>query len=160
MRFIKKICFFLYFCFIFLIPFGNCDTVMMFGQQQKDKKIVEFTEVRRLNSTIKLKPSIIIKTTKEIKDLYKKFNNSRYSRSAPIPVLENDDEIFLVLKPILKNIKYGDFEVEKIESDGLILYVFYKEVDNQEYFEKKQSNPIIILKIFDKPKKIKLIKIQ
>lgn len=159
MDFIKKIYFLVCFCFVFLIPFGNLENSMAFGQQQKNKRNIEFTEIRRLNSTTNLKQSTIIKSTKEIKDLYKKLNDSKYSRSAPIPILENDNEVFLILKPRLKRIKYGDIEIEKILADGSIFYVTYKEIDNHEYFEKKESSPIVILKVLEKPKGIKLIEI-
>jgi len=159
MNFIKKTYFLVCFCFVFLIPLGNLENSMAFGQQQKDKKNIEFTEIRRLNFAINLKQSTIIKSTKEIKDLYKKLNDSKYSRSAPIPILENDNEVFLILKPRLKRIKYGDVEIEKILADGSIFYVTYKEIDNHEYFEKKLSSPIVILKVLEKPKEIKLIEI-
>jgi hypothetical protein len=160
MNFIRKIYFLIFFYSVFLIPFGNYEKEVIFGQQVKDRRIVDFTEVRRLNSTFKLKLSTIIKNTKEIKDLYKNLDDSRHSRSAPIPILKNDKEVFLVLKPKLKKARYGDIEIEKMESDGKILFVTYKEVDNQEYADKKQSNPIVILKVIDKPKGIKLIQIE
>ncbi|MCS3529467.1 hypothetical protein [Chryseobacterium sp. JUb7] len=119
-------------------------------------KKIEFVEIRRLNASSGLKESTVVKTTKEIKELYKKLNDSKYSRSTPIPVLENENEFFLVLKPRMKTLKNGDIEVEKIESDGSTLWVTYKEVENDEYKENKQLNPILIIKILNKPQKIKL----
>jgi hypothetical protein len=120
-------------------------------------KNIEFTEIRKLNAVLNMPQVSIINTTKEIKEFYKKINNQKYSKSAPIPVIEEDKESFLILKPQLKKIKYGDIEVQKVESDGSTLFVSYKEVGNQEYNENKQSNPILIIKILNKPKKIKLI---
>ncbi|WP_223607361.1 hypothetical protein [Chryseobacterium sp. OSA05B] len=125
------------------------------NQENKKQENVEFTEIRRLNSSIDLSEYTVITSTKGIKDLYMKLNDSKYSRSAPIPVLE-EGEFFLVIKPKLKKIKNGDIEIEKIERNGSTLNVLYKEIENQEYAEKNQSSPILILKIFDSPKKIKL----
>lgn len=125
------------------------------NQENKISQKVEFTEIRRLNSNHDLNEYTVITSTKGIKELYMKFNDSRYSRSAPIPVLD-EGEYFLVLKPKLKKVQNGDLEIEKLETDGSTLTVFYKEIENQEYAEKKQSNPILILKIMDSPKKIKL----
>ncbi|MGK6341722.1 hypothetical protein ACMGDK_05745 [Chryseobacterium sp. DT-3] len=122
----------------------------------KNQDKVEFTEIRRLNLKTDLKEYTVITSTKGIKELYKKLNDSKYSRSAPIPVLE-EGEYFLVLKPKLKKIKNGDIEIEKLETTGSTLKVFYKEVENQEYAEKKQSDPILILKIIGSPKNIKLL---
>lgn len=126
--------------------------------ENKNSQKVEFIEIRRLNSNINLEEYTVITSTKGIKELYMKLNEPRYSRSAPIPVLD-EGEYFLVLKPGLKKINNGDIDVEKLETEGTYLNVFYKEVENQEYTEKKQSNPILIIKIKDSPKKIKLITI-
>ncbi|MDQ0065532.1 hypothetical protein [Chryseobacterium lathyri] len=123
--------------------------------QNKNQNKVEFTEIRRLNLKTDLKEYTVITSTKGIKDAYMKLNDSKYSRSAPIPVLE-EGEYFLVLKPKLKKIKNGDIEIEKLEESTSTLNVFYKEVENQEYKEKKQSDPILIVKITGNPKKIKL----
>lgn len=123
--------------------------------QNKNQDKVEFTEIRRLNLKTDLKEYTVITSTKGIKDLYMKLNDSKYSRSAPIPVLE-EGEYFLVLKPKLKKIKNGDIEIEKLETNTSMLNVFYKEVENQEYADKKQSDPILIVKIMGSPKKIKL----
>lgn len=125
------------------------------NQESENQKKVEFIEIRRLNLNNDLKEHTVITSTKGIKELYMKLNDSKYSRSAPIPVLE-EGEYFLILKPKLKRIKNGDIEVEKLEKNGSTLNVFYKEIKNQEYTEKKQSHPILILKVIDSPKKIKL----
>ncbi|KXH81475.1 hypothetical protein AU378_17385 [Chryseobacterium kwangjuense] len=151
--------------FVLLIFFShlllNCTeykNISSMNTENKNSQKVEFIEIRRLNSNINLEEYTVITSTKGIKELYMKFNESRYSRSAPIPVLD-EGEYFLVLKPGLKKINNGDIDVEKLETEGTYLNVFYKEVENQEYTEKKQSNPILIIKIKDSPKKIKLITI-
>lgn len=147
------------FFFSFLVLYGTeYKNVASMRQEGENYQKVEFTEIRRLNSNNDLNQYTIITSSKEIKELYKKFNDSRYSKSAPIPVLD-EGEYFLVLRPKLKNIPYGDVEIKKLEANGSILTVFYKEVKNLEYAEKKQSNPVLILKILDNPKKIKLISI-
>lgn len=121
----------------------------------KDHKKVEFTEIRRLNFDHNMKEYTVITSTKEIKDLYMELNDSKYSRSAPIPVLQ-EGEYFLVLKPKLKTLKNGDIDIVQMESNSSVLNIFYKEIENQEYSDKKLSSPILILKITDSPKKIKL----
>lgn len=123
----------------------------------KNGEKIEFTEERRLNAEINLKEYTIINSTKGIKELYMRLNDSRFSRSAPIPVLEEgSNAYFLVLKPLLKNKKYGDIEIEKLEKNGSILFVNYKEIESLEYAEKKQTNPIVILRVFNAPSEIKL----
>lgn len=116
---------------------------------------VEFVEMRRLNSGINLKELSVIHSTTGIKELYGRLNEG-FSRSAPIPVLENNNEFFLVLKPKLKNVQYGDIHIEKIEAKGPVLIVNYKEIENWEYAEKKLSNPVLIVKVLSKPGEIHL----
>lgn len=156
MNMIRKIFCLSFFSVVLFFSCVNLKSVLSFNQQKQNLKKVEFVEIRRLNASSGLKESTVVKTTKEIKELYKKLNDSKYSRSAPIPVLENESEFFLVLKPRMKTLKNGDIEVEKIESDGSTLWVTYKEVENDEYKENKQLNPILIIKILNKPQKIKL----
>ncbi|WP_347218996.1 hypothetical protein [Chryseobacterium sp.] len=93
----------------------------------------------------------MISSSEGIHVLYKQLRDPRYSRSAPIPILE-EGEYFLVLKPKLNKIKYGDIEVDKLERTNTVLKVYYREVENLEYAEEKKENPILILKIFEKPK--------
>lgn len=153
---------FIYFFFLIYFVFSCSNSKNMNGidQDNKNQKNVEFIEVRRLNHAIELNETSLINSTNEIKLLYQQLNDSRYSKSAPIPVLEGDEEAFLVLKPKLKRIKYGDIEVEILMLEGSTLWVTYKEVENPEYFEKKQSDPIVILKIFNSPKTVRLIQTQ
>lgn len=162
MSFLLKI-FILFGLSIFLLgSCGNFKSAEQTDQKNKNVKNVEFTEIRRLNDNndnIDLKEYTIINSTKGIKDLYDRFK-SKFSRSAPIPVLEREEECFLVLKPRLKNIKYGDIKVEKLESDASTLIVTYREIENWEYAENKQSNPIVILKVFNRPNTIKFNQIQ
>lgn len=156
MNMIRKIFCLSFFSVVLFFSCVNLKSVSSFNQQKQNLKKIEFVEIRRLNASSGLKESTVVKTTKEIKELYKKLNDSKYSRSTPIPVLENENEFFLVLKPRMKTLKNGDIEVEKIESDGSTLWVTYKEVENDEYKENKQLNPILIIKILNKPQKIKL----
>lgn len=125
------------------------------NDEYKDQKKVEFTVIRRLNFDHNMKEYTVITSTKEIKDLYMELNDSKYSRSTPIPVLQ-EGEYFLILKPELKTLKNGDIEVLNMESNSSVLNVFYKEIENSEYSGKQWSSPILILKIKDSPKKIKL----
>jgi len=152
--FIKSFLFLNFFSFL-LINCADYKNMTQMNYQNKNQDKVEFTEIRRLNLKTDLKEYTVITSTKGIKDLYMKLNDSKYSRSAPIPVLE-EGEYFLVLKPKLKKIKNGDIEIEKLETNTSMLNVFYKEVENQEYADKKQSDPILIVKIMGSPKKIKL----
>jgi hypothetical protein len=107
---------------------------------------VEFSEVRRLNSEVQLNDFLIIKDFSETVKLYGKLADKRFSRSAPIPTLE-DNEFFLLLKPIMKKQIFGDLEVTKMEMKGSVLNVYYKEISNEEYLLNKQKNPIVILRV-------------
>jgi hypothetical protein len=121
------------------------------SHDKENQQEVSFSEIRRLNHSIDLKPSTVISSNEGILVLYEKLRDPRYSRSAPIPMLK-DDEYFLVLKPKLSQITYGDIEIEKIERKNTVLKVYYQEVENAEYAEQKKGEPILILKIFEKPK--------
>ncbi|AZA54171.1 hypothetical protein EG348_14805 [Chryseobacterium sp. G0201] len=151
---LRKSFIFLSFILISVVLFSNCKNVSGVIQKKQGLENIEFTEVRRLNHTVNLKEYTIINSTKGIKDLYGKLNDSKFSRSSPIPILEGENECFLVLKPKLKKIKYGDIQIEKIEAKGSILIINYRETESDEYAEKKQSNPIVILKVFNRPKTI------
>lgn len=107
---------------------------------------VKFSEVRRLNSEVQLNNFVIIKDFSETVKLYGKIADIRFSRSEPIPTLE-ENEFFLLLKPIMKKQTFGDFEVTKMEMKGSVLNVYYKEIRNEEYFLNKQKNPIVILRV-------------
>lgn len=107
---------------------------------------VDFSEVRRLNRDVALKESVIITTFKETLDIYSKLDDKKFSRSEPIPTL-SDDEFFILLKPKLKKLQYGDIEIVKIKSEKSALYIYYKEITNEEYLLNKLTNPIIIMRL-------------
>lgn len=107
---------------------------------------VGFSEVRRLNRNIALKEISVITTFGETLDLYDKLDDKKFSRSAPIPTL-SDDEFFIVLKPQLKKIQYGDIEIVKIKEENSALNIYYKEITNEEYSLNKHTNPILILRL-------------
>ncbi|KMQ60013.1 hypothetical protein ACM46_17330 [Chryseobacterium angstadtii] len=118
---------------------------------------VKFSEVRRLNRNIPLKEYTILRSFEETLKLYRLMEDKRFSRSAPIPTLA-EGEFLIVLKPKLKIQPYGDIEIEKIEEDKSVLYVYYKEINNEEYISNKEKDPIVILKIEGKiPSSVKLI---
>ncbi|KFF20933.1 hypothetical protein [Chryseobacterium sp. JM1] len=118
---------------------------------------LKFSEVRRLNKNIPLKTYTILQSFEETMKLYRLMEDKRFSRSAPIPTLE-ENEFLLVLKPKLKTQPYGDIEIEKIEEVKSVLNVYYKEINNEEYLLNKEKNPILILKIEGKiPSGVKLI---
>lgn len=117
----------------------------------------EFSEERRLNRDVELKEYLIVKTFEETLDVYTKLHDKRFSRSAPIPTLF-DNEFLIVLKPKLKKLQYGDIEVIKIEEKNSVLNIFYKEIDNSEYLLNKEKNPIVILRLKGNiPSDVKLI---
>lgn len=118
---------------------------------------VEFSEVRRLNREVQLNDFLIIKDFSETVKLYGKLADKRFSRSEPIPTLE-ENEFFLLLKPIMKKQIFGDLEVTKMEMKGSVLNVYYKEISNEEYLLSKQKNPILILRVNGvAPSTVKLI---
>ncbi len=122
--------------------------------QQSDK--IEFSEVKRFNRNVVIPETSVITTFKQTIELYRKLADKAFGRSEPIPTL-GDSEYFLVLKPKLKKITYGDIEVEKIENKNSSLTVSYKEVESTEYETEKLTNPILIIKIKGKvPDNIKL----
>lgn len=131
----------------------SCRSVSMANNELKAESImnkpqgnVEFSEVRRLNREVQLNDFLIIKDFSETVKLYGKLADKRFSRSAPIPTLE-ENEFFLLLKPIMKKQTFGDLEVTKMEMKGSVLNVYYKEISNEEYLLNKQKNPIVILRV-------------
>lgn len=142
----------------------SCRSVSMANNELKAESImnepqgnVEFSEVRRLNREVQLNDFLIIKDFSETVKLYGKLADKRFSRSAPIPTLE-ENEFFLLLKPIMKKQPFGDCEVTKMEMKGSVLNVYYKEISNEEYLLNKQKNPILILRVNGiAPSTVKLI---
>lgn len=124
--------------------------------QNDTNENIEFEEMRRVNANIGLKEITLFNNFQEILELYQQLENPKYSKSYPIPDLEND-ETLIVLKPELKNIKYGDFEITSIKKNGDSVFINYKEIENREYAQNKWTNPILIIKISDKFKTIQLI---
>ena len=107
---------------------------------------LEFSEVRRLNLDIRLSDYRILKDFDETLKLYTQLKDKKFSRSAPIPTLE-ENEFLLMQKTKMKKQLYGDIEVTKIEMKNSVLNVYYTEVSNEEYLSNKEKNPILILKI-------------
>lgn len=147
-----------FYVFLFLTVFScaNSRKNMGLNLTNPTTSLVEFVEIRRANSEIDLKEFSVINSTAGIKALYSRLNSGEFSKSVPIPVLENNQAFFLVLKPKLKYIQYGDIHIEKLEFNGSALQVNYKEIENWEYAEKKLSNPILILKVLRRPSEIEL----
>lgn len=147
---LSKYIFFSFCCFLILNCIHHKNGIQK-SHGKENQQNISFSEIRRLNLSIDLKPYTVINSSEEIHALYKKLRDPGYSRSTPIPMVEKG-EYFLVLKPKLSQIKYGDIEVEKLERKNDVLKVYYKEVENFEYAEQKIENPILILKIFESPK--------
>lgn len=118
---------------------------------------IKFSEVRRLNRDVSLKEYTILQSFEETVKLYRLMEDKRFSRSAPIPTLD-ENEFLLVLKPRLKTQPYGDIEIQKIEEVKSVLNVYYKEINNEEYLLNREKNPILILKVEGEiPSGVKLI---
>lgn len=157
MNVLMKFLFSLSFITILVFSCANSNNMSLISDQSRK---IEFTEIRRLNNPLPLKEASVIHSTQEIKKLYDRLRDSKYSRSAPIPVLEGDKESFLVIKPQLNIIKYGDIEIQHLELSGSTLKVSYREIQNPDYEAEKQSDPILIIKIPVTPQKIKLNRIK
>ncbi|KQR93384.1 hypothetical protein ASG01_09350 [Chryseobacterium sp. Leaf180] len=116
-------------------------------------KNIEFTEIRRMYGKMNLPEATILKSTKEVRELYRSLKDVKYSRSTPIPVLESKESI-IVLRPRLYQLRYYDIQVEKISDNGNASIVYYTEIENWEYVDARQSQPILIIKLTHTPKKI------
>lgn len=147
--------------FIFLILTGlslSCSNSKNINSEQSQISI-DFTEERRLNHNLSLKETTIINSVQELNELYSKFNDKSIPRSAPIPTFDEKTESILVLKPTLENLTYGDIEIESVEKIKSKLKINYREIENWEFTENKWSNPIVILRISEKPSEIQLNRI-
>lgn len=152
------------FSFLWLVAGLNCGNSVLAKSDIKtntavivDKDFINFSEVRRLNRDVDLREFIILTTFNQTLDLYRKLEDKKFPRSEPIPTLF-DNEFFIVVKPQLKKLKYGDIDVVRIEEKKSILNVYYKEIKNEEYSLNKQKNPILILRLKGNiPSSVKLI---
>lgn len=146
---------------ILLVSCGAKINTMTINSDNAEKNInVEFSEERRLNIDINLEEVVIINSMEGITELYGRLEQNRYSRSAPIPILQNDQESFIVIKPRLKDLPYGDLQINSLEAKGKKLIINYKEVENDEYSDKKLSHPMLIIKINLRPESVKLNKLK
>lgn len=152
------------FSFLWLVAGLNCSNSVLAKNDIKTntpiivkENFIDFSEVRRLNKDVDLKEFMILTTFDQTLNLYSKLEDKRFSRSASIPTLF-DDEFFILLQPQMKKLKYGDIDVVRIEENGSILNVYYKEITNDEYSLNKQKNPILILRLKGNiPSSVKLI---
>lgn len=120
---------------------------------------ISFAEERRLNFPIQIPEFQIINSPEELVNIYQSFHNPEIPRSAPIPVFDKNSESILVLKPKLKQLKYGDLQIERVQKSGSLLIISYKEIESQEFTTNRWSDPIVILKVSEKPSEIQLNKI-
>ena len=116
---------------------------------------VSFEEMRRINFKIDLDEVSVLNEFDEILNLYQKLHNPKFSRAYPIPTLQ-EGESLIVLKPTLKKIKYGDIEIINIQNKNETIFIDYREIESWEYERDQVSNPILIIKISEKFKNIKL----
>ena len=137
--------------------FCSCNSTQIIAQDMNTQILnnegVSFVEMRRLNKEIELPEVSQLNDFTAILNLYKKLENSNYSKSFPIPGLD-EGETLIILKPKLTIEKYGDLEITNIQKRGEELSIEYKEIKNQEYEIEKASNPILIIKISEKFKTI------
>lgn len=120
---------------------------------------VDFTEERRLNYDLNLEEVTVINTSQELVELYGKLHDPEIPRSAPIPTFDENTESILVIKPILRNLTYGDIEIQSIEKSNSKLKINYREIESWEFAENKWNDPIVIVRVSEKPSEIKLNKI-
>lgn len=126
---------------------------------EQSQTSIEFTEERRLNHPLNLNETTIINSSQELIELYGKLEDKSIPRSAPIPSFDGNIESIIVIKPTLKKLKYGDIEIESVEQIKSKLRINYREVENWEFTENKWNNPIVIIRVTEKPSEIQLNKI-
>lgn len=130
------------------------------AQKTSTLEKVEYIEERRLNKNVDSKDVFVLDNMDDITAFYTKLQNPGITRQAPIPALE-EGESLLVIKPKTNaTTPYTDIEVTSLTTKGTQLVVNYKEIENWEYTENKQSHPILILKIKNKPKSVILEKVK
>lgn len=119
---------------------------------------VEFTEERRLNLAKDLPETKIIHSMEELTKLYGELNDPNFPKSAPIPSFDPEKESMILLKPKLKERNFGDIEIIDMKMVDSQLIVVYKEIENWESSENKWNDPILILRVEGKPKRVVLEK--
>lgn len=131
----------------------------MNSSQPQETVQIEFSEERRLNHDLNLKELTVINTIKELTEIYGELADPNIPRSAPIPTFDENSESILVIKPKLKTFTHGDIEIESVEKSNSKIIINYKEIENWEFTENKWDDPIVIIKISEKPSEIQLNKI-
>jgi hypothetical protein len=119
---------------------------------------IEFTEERRLNHSNGYPETKIVNSLEEITKIYGELKDDYLPKSAPIPSFDSEKESIIVLKPKLKDRTYADIEIQQIQMDQTDLIITYSEVENWEFTENKWTDPILIIKVAGKPKKVVLNK--
>lgn len=147
--------------FIFLVVFFlmiNCAHNQTNNQNGDNHNQIEFTEERRLNHPIPLTDTYLITSNEDLVKFYSQLQDPNIPRSAPIPSVDFTTESILVIKPKLKDLEYGDIEIQSILQGDTDYIIQYKEVINEEFTENKWSNPIVIVKVQGQPTKVELEK--
>lgn len=124
--------------------------------KENHQSSIPFEEQLRTNVGIDFPEVKLIADTDELTKIYTKLQDPKYPRSAPIPYFDEQNESMILLKPSLKNYPNGDIEIVDVIEFNSEITINYKEIENWEYSEKDQKNPILIIKISKVAKNVKL----
>lgn len=131
-------------------------TLSCMSTKESQYNSVPFEEQMRTNIETELPEVMLINNMQELTELYTQLQDPQFPRSAPIPIFDENTESMVVLSPKLNTYQFGDIEILDVKESNESLMVNYKETPNWEYADKKQTNPIVIIKVNKKAKKVKL----
>ena len=123
--------------------------------QNKSKKMnLEFEDVYHHNFSLTSEKFLIIDSQKQMNAVYEAIRkNYGGQRSPPIPHV-NDDESYVIFKPLLKN--SNDINIKRVYLQNNILMIDVEDFDNPQIAKTIRTAPNVLIKILKKitPKKI------
>lgn len=133
------------FLFIFAILFfTNCNAQQVASQNTP----IEFEDVYHYPYALTSEKFLFIKDQQKMDAVYSVIHKKTGgNRMAPIPTV-NDDEIYLIFKPILKT--SNDVEIKKIYLKNTTLYVQVQPFTNPELQKNSRITPNILVKLLKK----------
>lgn len=109
---------------------------------------IDFEEVNHFSYPLISESWLVLDTQKKIDSVYSIIHSqTQGSRLAPIPTM-NEDESYLVFKPVLKNT--NDIEIKKILLKNSILYIEVVEFSNPEILKLSRASPSVLVKLLTK----------
>lgn len=121
--------------------------VSCFTNQRHNMEVIPYEILREENMAIELPEIQTFHSMDELTAFYGQIQDPSFTRSAPIPFFDSENETIIAIHPTLKKLEFGGIEIEEIKQIGSEVIVTYQELESWEANEKLWKNPLLIIKV-------------